>query len=160
MKDFYDQNKGAIKAAIIMILATIILLIATNFMNSSSKTKTPNDAMETLGKLYYENNFYAKIADEDSTYKAEYFKKYPTGIKVTLRVLLESNSDINKDIFFNSKTKTNCNLDTTYVVITPNYPYGKSDYKLKVTTDCQWKVSTSASKKNQTTTSGSTAVSN
>lgn len=143
MKNFYEANKGALRTAIIMIIVTIIILIITSFMDSSSKTKTPKEALEALAILYYENEFYPSLEQMDLESKNSLLDKYSkVGIKISLRTFLENVSDINGEIFFSNEKKRNCDIDYTYVKIFSIYPYAKSDYKIEVTTDCEWNFAT------------------
>lgn len=143
MREFYEANKGALKTAILMIIITIIIVVITSFMSSSSKTSTPKEALNTLAKSYYENDFYPGLDEMSTEAKQSLLDKYSTeGIKITLRKILENIPDINGDIFFNAKKKINCDVDYTYIKIYPVYPYTKSDYKVEVTTDCEWNVAT------------------
>lgn len=143
MRDFYEANKGALKMAFLMIIITIILVVVTTIMNNSSKITTPKEALNSLAILYYENSMYPSLEKMDLQVQQSTFEKYSkTGIKVSLRTFLENVTDIDSEIFFNAKKKINCDVDYTYVEIYPIYPYAKSDYKVEVTTDCEWNFAT------------------
>ncbi len=138
MRDFYDANKGALKMAGLMIIITIVIVVVTGIMTNKSETKTPKEALNSIARLYYENRIYPTIEEMSLEAKQLTYDNYSkTGIKISLRTFLENVTDINADVFFNAKKKTNCDVDYTYVEIYPVYPYTKSDYKVEVTTDCK-----------------------
>jgi len=147
MRDFYESNKGALKMAFLLIIITVVLVFVTTIMDNSSKTTTPKEALNSLAILYYENSMYPSLENMDSQVKQSMLEKYSeTGIKISLRTFLENVTDVNGEIFFNAEKKINCDVDYTYVEIYPIYPYTKSDYKVEVTTDCEWNFATTDGK--------------
>lgn len=144
MRDFYDQNKGAIKISIIMIVLTIIIVIINGMISDLSKVVRPVDVLKQYGADYYENHYYDNIKKSTGD-SSELFIKYSTkGIKITLRDIVSMYDDVNAELFY--KKGTYCDFINTYVTIYPKSPYSATDYTIKTNVSCEKNIDSDSGK--------------
>lgn len=148
-KEFFNKKNILILVITLLIIATMILLIIFNPFgkkknNSETNHKGYDDvlnknvntkedlikALEASAEKYYEENYYLTIADPES--ELEVHSEF--GIKLTLNTL-NSIQPFSENLS-NSLKKYGCNLDTSRIIITPNKPYGKTDYTTKTSLYC------------------------
>lgn len=134
-----DKKKiGIIAGAAVVVIAIVVGLIL--FLNKSNE-KQLNTNLTKLGKQFYENFYYPSQEKSQEDVK-EFVKKFEkTGIKVNLENIAKV-SKVDKDLvksMVNSKTKKDCDKSESYVIIYPEKPYGKTNYKIEVNLECGFK---------------------
>lgn len=134
-----DKKKiGIIAGAAVVVIAIVVGLIL--FLNRSNE-KQLNANFTKLGKQFYENFYYPSQEKSQEDVKAFVKKFEKTGIKVNLENIKKI-SKIDKklvDSLINSKTKKECDAKDSYVIIYPEKPYGKTNYKIEVNLECGFK---------------------
>ena len=134
-----DKKKiGIIAGAAVVVIAIVVGLIL--FLNKSNE-KQLNANLTKLGKQFYENFYYPSQEKSQDDVK-EFVKKFEkTGIKVNLENIAKV-SKVDQDLvksMVNSKTKKECDKTESYVIIYPEKPYGKTNYKIEVNLECGFK---------------------
>lgn len=150
MNDFIEENKKTILLIIVLIVATIIISIASLFMGNKQKMPKPKDAMKELGEIYYEEIFYAQLAEkypDDYMYFLE--SRSNEGIKATLVELLAANPSVPLDIFYDKKGNAVCDIYNSYVTIKPYSPYSIEDYNVEIVGLCGDEMISGGSEKNE-----------
>lgn len=102
--------------------------------------KKLREELEEMGADFYENYYYKTTGDNDEERKKFVKKYHEMGIKIDLDNLSKSDSDIveeNKDEF----KKYDCDKTDTKVIIYPQEPFGKNDYKIETELKCSIKSS-------------------
>lgn len=133
-----DKKKSLILGVgTIIIIALIILLVL--FLSGDSKEASLKKYMEEMGTAFYEELYYEQIGKNDEE-RAKFLKNFADiGIKINLDGLSRYKTEENKeklDSFKNPKTNEECNKQDSKVVIYPEEPYGKKDYRLEVILEC------------------------
>ena len=124
---------GGVILAIAVIVTIVILAL-----NNKSNEKELNAKLEELSASFYEGFYYdAMVKNYGINQVAQYAN---VGIKVSLDNLIRS-SGLDKDeeltnFFVNSKTGKACDKNNTKVIIYPQDPYEKKDYKLEIVLKC------------------------
>lgn len=137
MNDFIEENKKTILLIIILILATIIISIASIFVSGDSKNPKPEVAMKELGEIYYEDFYYLELMRRyPDNYMAYLEQKSNDGIKLTLADLLAAIPEANLDVYNDKKGNMICDLYDSYIIITPNATFEREDYSIEVVTKC------------------------
>ena len=134
-----DKKKiGIIAGAAVVVIAIVVGLIL--FLNRSNE-KQLNANFTKLGKQFYEEFYYPSQEKSQEDVKAFVKKFEKTGIKVNLENIAKV-SKVDKDLvksMVNSKTKKDCDKSESYVIIYPEKPYGKTNYKIEVNLECGFK---------------------
>ena len=134
-----DKKKiGIIAGAAVVVIAIVVGLIL--FLNRSNE-KQLNANLTKLGKQFYEDFYYPSQEKSQEDVKAFVKKFEKTGIKVNLENIKKI-SKIDKklaDSLINSKTKKECDAKESYVIIYPEKPYGKTNYKIEAHLECGFK---------------------
>lgn len=139
MKKILENKKNVfliIGLALVIILVVSLIVIYNIGQNQETKLKS---SLKSMGRKFYEDFYYEKIANSDDERKTFLEKFTSIGIKVDLDNLERYNNGANKEEvekFINNKTKEKCNKTNTKIVIYPQSPYGKTDYKLEAILDC------------------------
>ena len=126
---------GIIAGAAVVVIGIVVALI---FILGGNNEKKLNANLTTLGKQFYEEFYYPSQEKSQEDVKAFVKKFEKTGIKVNLENIAKV-SKVDKDLvksMVNSKTKKDCDKSESYVIIYPEKPYGKTNYKIEVTLDC------------------------
>lgn len=138
--DKMKENKkrtAIIGVAAFVILALGVISVTFAFNNQEAILK---DYLKDMGKEFYENLYYDQVEQKNETKKKEFLAKFSEiGIKISLDSLSRYNADKNKeklDAFVNKKTNEHCDTENTKVIIYPQEPYGKSDYRMDVNLVC------------------------
>ncbi len=137
VKKIILENK---KILIIVIVAFAFILCGLLFFRGSNEARLTRN-MESLGKSFYEEYYYSsqeKVQKDMPKFLSKFEK---TGIRINLKNLSKLSKTDQKLIkgMVNSKTNKKCDFNKTYVIIYPQKPYNKADYKLKVNLDCGFK---------------------
>lgn len=140
MKMVKNHSNIVMKVTVILILVGIVAAaLAIVFTHLYDNSYFAEKKFEELAKNYYENTLYEDfITDHDGEDIGEAFKKIPTGFRVKLRQILNSeflNSNQNYRSYFDTKSYT-CDTNTSDVVFKPHEPYGKKDYDMEITLNC------------------------
>lgn len=148
-KNVIVENKKVsitVGVALCLILVVSVVTISIGF-SKKNKELTPEEkvtqAMEEIGTDFYQNFYYKQIGSDDTS-RANFLKKFESqGIKVTLdnltRYVPKEEENANKKeenlkVIDGSK----CDKDVTKVVIYPQDPYGKDDFKIEVQLECEF----------------------
>ena len=135
---FTKKNICICVSSIVLVAVIIVLCIVLN-----NPQKKLEKYMKQLGKVYYEEVYFASFGKEDE--RSEFLAKYTTlGIKTDLNNLVRavaSKEDLptSEEIlakFVNKKTGKECNRTTSKVTFRPQEPFGKTDYEIDVVVEC------------------------
>ncbi|MBP5512535.1 hypothetical protein J6X90_04135 [Candidatus Saccharibacteria bacterium] len=140
MKMVRNRSNFVMKVTVFLIIIGLITAaLAIIFTHLYDNSYFAEKKFEELAKNYYENTLYEDfITDHDGEDIAEAFKKIPTGFRVKLRQILNSeflNSNQNYRSYFDTKSYT-CDTNTSNVVFKPHESYGKKDYDMEITLNC------------------------
>lgn len=126
---------GIIAGAAVVVIGIVVALI---FILGGNNEKKLNANLTTLGKQFYEEFYYPSQEKSQDNVK-DFVKKFQkTGIKVNLENIAKI-SKVDKELvdsMVNKKTKKKCDAKNTNVIIYPEKPYGKTNYKIEVNLDC------------------------
>ena len=129
------DNKLVIKI-IGSILSVILLVFFIIFLFNNYRIIHLKGNLTKIANIYYQDYYYQEI--EGSNEEVKNFLKSFTkkGLKISLRTLgsyngKESLSEIEEF------TLNKCDLDKTYIIIYPNSPYDKDNYKIKKYLECK-----------------------
>ena len=131
-----DKKKIGIIAGVAIVVIALVVGIILFLNRSNEKTLTAN--LNKLGKQFYEEFYYPSQEKSQEDVKAFVKKFEKTGIKVNLENIAKV-SKVDQDLvkaMVNSKTKKECDKTGSYVIIYPEKPYGKSNYKIEVNLEC------------------------
>ena len=131
-----DKKKIGIIAGVAVVVIALVVGIILFLNRSNEKTLTAN--LNKLGKQFYEEFYYPSQEKSQEDVKAFVKKFEKTGIKVNLENIAKV-SKVDQDLvkaMVNSKTKKECDKTGSYVIIYPEKPYGKSNYKIEVNLEC------------------------
>ena len=140
-----EEQKRLSIYGIIGILIIIVIIIAI-FSFNSEKGNTPEEKtenyLEKTVRGFYEDYYYEQLVKLEENKMidgdvATFLSNFTTeGIPVSVQLLIDNKyakeSEIEEHI-----GKYECNYDNTIVRIYPTSPYGKEDYTLKTTLDCE-----------------------
>ena len=138
-KETKKEKKKCNKVIIIAICAVVVIAIGIvlKFINSDEKKIT--NSIKTMGESFYTEYYYPSLSkDRDKKELEKILSNFKDkGIKINLKNLaIYNNGKYKKEIdSFKNKDKK-CNQTGTKVIIYPNSPYGKNDYKIDVELDC------------------------
>lgn len=138
MKDFFKNKKNIIMvcAGVLVLVLVIVLLFVFVFNGTGNAKSKMETELKEMGKDFYENFYYDLVVKDHGKDQISKFKD--VGIKVDLDNLeryKSENSDKVKD-FVNPKTNESCNKNETKVIIYPEDPYEKTNYRLEVKLSC------------------------
>ncbi|MCI8466725.1 MAG: hypothetical protein HFI08_00810 [Bacilli bacterium] len=133
-----DKKKSLLFGVGIIIIIAIILLIVLLLQNNNEEA-TLKKYMKEMGVSFYEDLYYEQIGKNDEE-RAKFLKNYTDlGIKINLDGLSRYKTEENKeklDAFVNSKTKEECHKQNSKVIIYPQEPFGKKDYRMEIILEC------------------------
>lgn len=144
-KHLTDKQKKLSIYGIIVILIVIVIIIAI-FSFNSDKGNTPEEKtenyLEKTVRGFYEDYYYEQLVklQENEMIDGDvptFLSNFTTeGIPVSINAMINNKyigeSEIEKHI-----GEYGCDYDNTIVRIYPTSPYGKQDYTLKTTLDCE-----------------------
>ena len=126
---------GSIIAGIILLAVLIILCITVFFNKEGITTKK----VKSMGEDYYTNYLYDTLSkDRKKEDLNKILAKYAgIGIKINLETLEKYSSGKYKEEIKNLKSnKKACDKKNTMVIIYPEEPYNKTNYRVEVELDC------------------------
>lgn len=126
---------GSIVAGVI-VLAVLIILCITVFFN---KERITTKKVKSMGVDYYTNYLYDTLSkDRKKEDLNKILAKYAgIGIKINLETLEKYSSGKYKEEIKNLKSnKKACDKKNTMVIIYPEEPYNKTNYRVEVELDC------------------------
>lgn len=126
---------GSIVAGVI-VLAVLIVLCITVFFN---KERITTKKVKSMGVDYYTNYLYDVLAkDRKKEELDKILVRYADrGIKINLETLEKYNSGKYADEIKNLKSgKKACDKKNTMVIIYPEEPYNKTDYRVEIELNC------------------------
>ena len=137
-REMIEDNKKALILVGVGIVIAIVLTISTSLISKKPKTLTPKQALEALGKIYYEENWHPSVVSElPNSYESFIEDYYATdGIKIDVGDFFNLYPDTDFKIFYNPEKKIVCNFQETYINIYPKMPYGKENYSINVVLQC------------------------
>ena len=145
-----EEQKRLSIYGIIGILIIIVIIIAifsfksnpeNTLKGNTPKEKTENYLEDTV-KGFYEDYYYEQIVKLEENEMidgdvATFLSNFTTeGLPVSIRAMID-NKYIGESEIKEHIGKYGCNYDNTIVRIYPTSPYGKEDYTLKTTLDCE-----------------------
>lgn len=121
------MKRRVVSISIIVLIIGIIIGIIL-YLNSDYKLNLDRkNNIESVGSEYYENYYYPSVGED-------YIKKYmDNSIKIPLSTISNS-KDLNSKI--KDKLFDKCDVNNTYIEITPVSPFKSDSYKIKVNLDC------------------------
>ena len=148
MKDVLEKIKIFVKTHKIVCIACcavlvigIVIIFPPAFGNDKETTleERLSGFLEEMGKDFYENYYYDAVGSSDESRK-NFLQKYSEiGIKVNLDNLSRYNGESVEErieSFKNNESGEDCNRENTKVIIYPQDPYGKTDYRLETILEC------------------------
>lgn len=162
IKEFVKKNKKMVSIGGVVILAVVAIVLILIMVNNQDNKKsdyaaTKNDfakgfniferkkitdmenVLIEMGRDFYENLYYEKIANTDEERAKAASKFQQLGIKINIDNLSRYKSDVNKaalDAIVNPSTGEACNKENTMVKIYPKGDFGRTEYDIKVEFDC------------------------
>lgn len=139
IKEFFRNKKNVTICAIVLgvlVVAGAGIGISYSINSTGAKKASLENELKEMGKDFYENFYYDLVVKDHGT---DQISKFNTvGIKVDLSNLERYKSDNKEKVekFVNPKTNQSCNKDETKVVIYPEDPYGKTNYRLETILSC------------------------
>jgi hypothetical protein len=131
------SGKGITIAAAVLVVAVGVFCVLKFVVNPS----TANGVTEKMGESYYSDFFYGQVTSSmDDEKKAEFLKKSEsTGLSVSVENLLRFAQHNKSEDEYNKfeKAVKKCNADASKVVITPEEPFGATDFKIEVKLECE-----------------------
>ena len=133
------KKLGIIIGVAVLVVAALVVGIILFLGRSNEKELTTN--LSKLGEQFYTEFYYPsqEKSQEDVTAFVKKFEK--TGIKVNLENIAKV-SKVDQTLvkgMINNKTKKECDKTASYVIIYPEKPYGKTNYKVEVNLECGFK---------------------
>lgn len=133
-----DKKKSLILGIAVIAIIAIILLVILFFQNNNEEA-TLKKYMKEMGTAFYEELYYEQIGTNDEE-RAKFLKGFTElGIKINLDGLSRYKTEENKEkieAFINSKTKEECHKQNSKVIIYPEEPFGKKDYRMEIVLEC------------------------
>ena len=123
-----EKDIRQIKVAGGILVFSVLLMIVTKIMTFDGGPKAKLEKlMDAVGGTYYEQVFFVE--------NQESLNSYANGYTITLRDAMDI-IDYTTDKFVNHKTKQECDLEASYIIITPKSPYGQKDYDIQSMLGC------------------------
>lgn len=128
------------------VAASIFVCIFLVFFNLAAHAvldpkKMAENELQALAKDYYENYYYdtftENLPEEDYLVAFTTYSEYGFP-KVYLRELLLFDDAKHADSRAYFEGQYLCNTNRTGVVFVPHAPFGRTDYEVKYTYDCEW----------------------
>ena len=140
----------AIIASAVVAVAGIIILIICLCGPKSNEKELKNN-LKKLGAQFYEEFYYPTQEKSHKDIKEFIAKFVNTGIRVNLENIAKVSKVDKKlvDSMVNKKTKKECDKKLSYVVIKPQKPFGKTDYKVEVNLSCGFDKNKDSKSKNK-----------
>ena len=112
----------------IIVLIVGIIIGSILYLNSNYKLSLDRkNNIQRVGREYYENYYYPSVG-------GDYIKKYKdNSIKIPLSTISNSN---NLSVKIKDKLFDKCDVNNTYIEITPVSPFKSDSYNIKVNLDC------------------------
>ena len=126
------------KIVLIVLAAVVVIVVCLIIFGNKSNEKELNSNMEKLGVFFYEDYYYPSQKKSQKDVKKYLAKFEKSGIKINLTNLSKISKVDQKliDSMVNSKTDKKCDFDKSYVIIYPEKPFEKNNYKLDVDLVC------------------------
>lgn len=128
-------------------IVLLVIIVISLFMIFGGKSKNESQKLskelKQLGISFYEEFYYKQIGKTDEEKKVFLEKYTDIGIKVSLDNLARYKKNETETIlkkFVNSKTNTECDKNSSMVIIYPKEPYGKNDYRIDANLVCGFEV--------------------
>ena len=137
IKKFFSNTRNIIICVGILLAIVLAVVLIVVFGNSTGKKKVELETeLKELGKDFYENFYYDLVVKDHGVDQISKFKD--VGIKVDLSNLERYKSEnVEKvKLFVNPKTNEECNKNNSKVIIYPEDPYGKTNYRIDIELDC------------------------
>lgn len=150
MKNVFENIKNFVithKTVCIVCCAVLVVGVGTALIVSNALKKDPEPEREEvltnylieMGKDFYESYYYDAVGSSEESRK-NFLQKYSEiGIKVSLDNLSRYNSAVVTDRineFFSNNEEEDCNRENSKVIIYPQSPYGKTDYRIDTILKC------------------------
>lgn len=144
IKTFVTTHKTVcITCFAVLIVGIVTALVVSNaFKNNKDEPKREENLTNYLvqmGEDFYEKYYYDAVGSSDESRK-NFLQKYSEiGIKVSLDNLSRYNSPVVTEKineFFSEDETLACNRENTKVIIYPQAPYGKTDYRIDTILKC------------------------
>lgn len=143
IKNFVKTHKAVcITCCAVLVVGVVTALVVSNALKpkpEATREESLTLNLEEMGKDFYENYYYDAVGSSDESRK-NFLQKYSEiGIKVSLDNLSRYNSEVvtdKIDAFFSDDENKDCNRENTKVIIYPQDPYGKNDYKIETILKC------------------------
>lgn len=135
---------GVAAIVVIGIVVALIIILGGN------KEKKLNANLNALGKQFYEEFYYPSQAKSQEDVKAFVKKFEKTGIKINLENIAKiskvdkelvasfnaTKADVSASVSNKKENKDACDAKSTYVIIYPEKPYGKTNYRIETHLEC------------------------
>lgn len=119
--------KKVLPKTILIIVVIGILLLIISKISYSKKEKEIKSTLEKYAIPYY-HKYYDQLVKQDNISSLERF--VTEGIKIELETISKDNDEV-KEKF------ENCHSKNTIVIIYPESPFTKTDFKTSVEIDCK-----------------------
>ena len=144
-----NNKKIIILLVVIAVIAAIIIGIVIHNNKEEDKEKSPSKmtfdlyqmdvegTLKALASDFYENFYWPQMTKKGANKNIlENYKK--SGIKIDVNNLDSWTSDNDELVakLVNGKTKEACDKEKTKVIITPEAPYDKDDYRIETIISC------------------------
>lgn len=144
MKDKKTLIIGGVVLLVVIVLVVLLFVLPGNKNNNNNGNKENNKEnngnsvqkvdlekeLTEVGKTFYETQYYVGFEDPKTLAN---FKDTGVNVNITsLEVILPLKEDVKKAL-----TDRECDLDQTKILINPEEPYGKENYKIKVELSCK-----------------------
>lgn len=145
MKDFFANKKNVIICCIVLgviVLAAIGFLVYNIFFGSEKNAQKNLEAeLKEMGKDFYENFYYDLVVKDHGKEQISKFKD--VGIKIDLNNLGRYKSENEEKVskFVNPKDNKECKKEDTKVVIYPEDPFEKNNYRIETILSCGFEES-------------------
>lgn len=136
-----QPQKNNNKTLVIVIVIVVLILLGGIFFFYNSKLFINGFGydykLKQEGKKFYEDFYYKQVGNSD-TERVNKVKQYSQiGIKVDLRNLNNYKEGINEEDDTFEYMYDHCDIDNTKIIIYPEFPYGKEDYRIETELNCK-----------------------
>lgn len=140
MKQIVDFVKSDKRILITGVIILFLIILGTFLaLTVGSAAFNLESELKVMGSDFYENFYYEQLNKSEEE-KERLLSQYSSiGLKVNVDNLVRSNKEKYEEKvkeFVNPKTKEECDLENTKVIIYPKRPYGKTDYDMEVEIEC------------------------
>ena len=137
MNDMLEKIKNnkkilVVVSLLVLVIALVIIIIVVGKNKKPTIEEQLNSAMKTMAK-----DFYPNLEQGDESKRTNFLMKYKDiGVKVNFDNLSRYNAEERKsEIELLDKYK--CNKENTKATIKPRESYGKEDYDIEITLECE-----------------------